>query len=122
MGYASIITSDMFGIASTLDRDTQELLEKQRELGSKDKLSDEEQKDLAGVNRELESLGFRFDHPDDEYKRYLKLRSELLHERFEARKTEDILKGVTRLSREEREQIAKKVVADVLGEADEGDD
>ncbi|MDX0140905.1 AAA family ATPase [Sinorhizobium meliloti] len=122
MGYASIITSDMFGIASTLDRDTQALLEKQRELGSKDKLSDEEQKDLAGVNKELESLGFRFDHPDDEYKRYLKLRSELLHERFEARKTEDILKGVTRLSREEREQIAKKLVADVLGEADDGDD
>ncbi|PDS28227.1 ATP-binding protein [Rhizobium phaseoli] len=122
MGYASIITSDMFGIASTLDRDTQALLEKQRELGSKDKLTEEEEKDLAGVNRDLESLGFRFDHPDDEYKRYLKLRSEFLHERFEARKTEDILKGVTRLSREEREQIAKKLVADVLDETDEEDE
>ncbi|TNC09087.1 chromosome segregation protein SMC [Methylobacterium terricola] len=120
MGYASIITSDMFGIASTLDRDTQALLEKQRELGSKDRLTDEEQKDLARVNRELGRLGFRFDHPDDEYMRYLKLRSELLHERFEALKTEDVVKGVSRLSREEREQIARKVVADVLDES--GDD
>lgn len=122
MGYASIMTSDMFGIASTLDRDTQALLEKQRELGSKDSLTEDEQKDLAVANNELESLGFRFDHPDDEYRRYLKLRSELLHDRFDARNSEDILKGVTRLSREDREQIAKEVVAQVLDEADDGDD
>lgn len=122
MGYASIITSDMFGIASTLDRDTQALLEKQRELGSRDTLTAEEEKDLTKVNQNLESLGFRFDHPDDEYKRYLKLRSELLHQRFEARETEDVLKGVARLNREEREQIARKVVADVLDESDEKDD
>ncbi|MGO8255560.1 AAA family ATPase [Rhizobium ruizarguesonis] len=122
MGYASIITSDMFGIASTLDRDTQALLEKQRELGSRDRLTEVEEKDLAGVNRDLERLGFRFDHPDDEYKRYLKLRSELLHDRFQTRKAEDILEGVTRLSREEREQIARKVLADVLDEANEDGD
>ena len=122
MGYASIITSDMFGIASTLDRDTQDLLETQRELGSKEELTPEERTELTRVNRNLENLGFRFEHPDDEYKRYLKLRSELLHERFKTRKAEDILKGVNRLSREEREQIARKVVADVLNESDEEGD
>ncbi len=122
MGYASIITSDMFGIASTLDRDTQKLLETQRELGSKDELTGEEKTELTRVNRSLENLGFRFEHPDDEYKRYLKLRSELLHERFETRRTEDIVKGVKRLSRDERERIAMKVVADVLRESDEKDD
>lgn len=122
MGYASIITSDMFGIASTLDRDTQTLLEKQRELGSREELTENEEKDLGEVNKELERFGFRFEHPDDEYKRYLKLRSELLQKRFETLKAEDIADGVTRLSREEREQIAKKIVADVLNEVDEDDD
>lgn len=122
MGYASIITSDMFGIASTLDRETQDLLETQRELGSKDELTNEDKAELTRVNRSLENLGFRFDHPDDEYKRYLKLRSSLLHERFETRKTEDVLKGVNRLTREAREQIAKKVVTDVLSESDEKGD
>jgi predicted ATPase len=121
MGYASIITSDMFGIASTLDRDTQALLEKQRELGSREELTENEEKNLGEVNKELERFGFRFEHPDDEYKRYLKLRSEWLHKRFETRKAEDIAEGVARLSREEREQIAKKIVADVLNEV-EGDD
>lgn len=118
MGYASIITSDMFGIASTLDRDTQVLLEKQRELGSRDNLTENEEKDLARVNKELERFGFRFEHPDDEYKRYLKFRSEWLHKRFETQKADDIAEGVARLSREEREQIAKKMVAEVLDEAD----
>jgi len=121
MGYASIMTSDMFGIASTLDQDTQDLLEKQRELGSRDKLTEDEEEDLAQVNRDLERLGFRFDHPDDEYKRYLKLRSELLHDRFETDKTKDILEGVKRLSREEREAIAKQVVADVLDQNEDDD-
>jgi predicted ATPase len=119
MGFASIVTSDMFGIASTLDRDTQGLLEKQRELGSKDSLTEIEENELTRVNQELEILGFRFDHPDDEYSRYLRLRSELLHQHFQTRKTEDVVTGVTRLSREEREQIAKRVVADVLNESDE---
>ncbi len=122
MGYASIITSDMFGIASTLDRDTQTLLEKQRELGSREKLTQNEEKDLGEVNKELERFGFRFEHPDDEYKRYLKLRSEWLHKRFETQKVEDIADGVARLSREEREQIAKKIVAEVLNEVDGDDD
>lgn len=119
MGYASIITSDMFGIASTLDRDTQALLETQRELGSKDKLTEGEKNELTRVNRSLEELGFRFDHPDDEYSRYLRLRSELLHDRFETLKAEDVIKGVARLTREEREKIARTVVANVLSEPDE---
>ncbi|MGO8186243.1 AAA family ATPase [Rhizobium leguminosarum] len=122
MGYASIITSDMFGIASTLDRDTQALLEKQRELGSRDKLTEDEEQELTKVNRDLGRLGFRFDHPDDEYKRYLRLRSELLHKIFEARETEDILNGVTRLGREEREQIANEAVAQLLNDDDEESD
>ncbi|MEW4398478.1 AAA family ATPase [Agrobacterium tumefaciens] len=122
MGYASIITSDMFGIASTLDRDTQTLLEKQRELGSRDKLTEPEAQELTKVNNDLEGLGFRFDHPDDEYKRYLKLRSELLHKLFQARETEDILRGVARLSREEREKIANEAVEQLINDTDDEED
>jgi len=121
MGYASIITSDMFGIASTLDRETQELLEQQRELGSKDVLNPVEALNLTEINRELDRLGFRFHHPDDEYTRYLKIRSEVLHRRFEVKELEDVVNGVSRLSLEEREKIARKVIDDLLNEEDKAD-
>ncbi|MEQ8375303.1 MAG: AAA family ATPase [Roseibium aggregatum] len=121
MGYASIITSDMFGIASTLDRETQELLEQQRELGSKDVLNPIEALNLTKINRDLDRLGFRFHHPDDEYTRYLKIRSEALHQRFEAKELEDVVNGVARLSLEEREKIAREVIAELLREQEEAD-
>ncbi|MEQ9566881.1 MAG: hypothetical protein RLN85_13905 [Pseudomonadales bacterium] len=121
MGYASIITSDMFGIASTLDRETQELLEQQRELGSKDVLNPIEALNLTKINRDLDRLGFRFHHPDDEYTRYLTIRSEALHQRFEAKELEDVVNGVARLSLEEREKIAREVIAELLREQEEAD-
>ncbi|KZK79374.1 DNA replication and repair protein RecF [Pseudovibrio sp. W64] len=119
MGYASIVTSDMFGIASTLDQDTQDLLEEQRELGSKDKLSLDDAERLTKINKDLDRLGFRFFHPDDEYSRYLRLRSNALQQRFEDQKRTDVAEGVSRLSREEREEIANDVIADLLAQGGE---
>jgi ABC-type transport system involved in cytochrome c biogenesis ATPase subunit len=48
LGYAAIVTSDMFGIASTLDQPTHLLLERQRAYAGKEHLSPEELKDLPG--------------------------------------------------------------------------
>ena len=44
LGYAAIVTSDMFGIASSLDRPTQMLLELQRTFAAKETLTREETK------------------------------------------------------------------------------
>lgn len=110
MGYAAIVTSDMFGIASTLDRSTQILLEKQRALASKERLSAEELAELDGLNLELNRLGFRFFHPDDEFSRYLRLRNAALQEMFDEADHRLLARRAVALSRDEREQLAKRLV------------
>ena len=110
MGYAAIVTSDMFGIASTLDRGTQVLLEEQRALASKERLDPAELQELDELNGKLNRLGFRFFHPDDEFSRYLRLRHVALREMFDAEDHKLLAKQVVALSREAREELAKRLV------------
>lgn len=75
MGYAGIVTSDMFGLASTLDSHTQELLEEKRQLTLKDSaLSEVERERLETINLELEGYGFRYSMRDPLYEEYLRAR------------------------------------------------
>ncbi|MDX0414794.1 AAA family ATPase [Sinorhizobium medicae] len=114
MGYASIVTSDMFGIASPLDKSTQYDLEIQRNLSAKDRLNGEEQAQLDGVNARLDKLGFRFLYPDDEYSRYIKLRSETLQEIFGVKNADRLATHVVEMSLEERDQLAKRLIAQLV--------
>lgn len=116
MGYAAIVMSDMFGIASSLDQPTQELLETQRAFAAKDKLTANEQRELDGINAQLDRLGFRFFHPDDEYSRYLRLRNELLVRKFETEQPNELAKNVVQMSRADREGLAKQLIAELLAE------
>jgi len=117
MGYAAIVTSDMFGIASTLDQSTQLLLEHQRAYAAKEQLTDEEQRKLDQINTQLERLGFRFFHPDDEYSRYLRLRNALLTSRFETQDPTELAKQVIALNRDERESLAKQLITEMIVES-----
>ncbi|ENU81000.1 hypothetical protein F975_00858 [Acinetobacter sp. ANC 3789] len=73
MGYAGIITSDMFGLNSSLDTYTQKLLERKNIFTVKETpLTDDERTELMQINNELEDLGFRFSMRDSQYERYLK--------------------------------------------------
>lgn len=75
MGYAGIVTSDMFGLASTLDSHTQKLLEEKRQLTLKDStLSEVERERLETINLELEGYGFRYSMRDPLYEEYLRAR------------------------------------------------
>lgn len=114
MGYAAIVTSDMFGIASSLDQPTQLLLETQRAFAAKERLTADEQRELDSVNAQLDRLGFRFFHPDDEYSRYLRLRNDLLVLRFETAQPTDLAKHVVQMPRAEREALAKSLIAELL--------
>lgn len=116
MGYAAIVTSDMFGIASSLDQPTQELLEAQRAFAAKERLSPNEQRELDGINAQLDRLGFRFFHPDDEYSRYLRLRNDMLVARFKTERPSELAKDVVRMSRAEREDLAKRLIAELLAD------
>lgn len=114
MGYAAIVTSDMFGIASSLDQPTQLLLETQRAFAAKETLSVQEQRDLDCINEQLDRLGFRFFHPDDEYSRYLRLRNDLLAQRFDTAHPKELAMHVVQMSRVEREDLAKRLIAELL--------
>jgi ABC-type transport system involved in cytochrome c biogenesis ATPase subunit len=116
MGYAAIVTSDMFGIASSLDQPTQELLEAQRAFAAKERLAPDEQRELDGINAQLDRLGFRFFHPDDEYSRYLRIRNDLLVEQFQGAQPTELAKQVVQLPRTEREALAKRLIAELLEE------
>lgn len=116
MGYAAIVTSDMFGIASSLDGSTQLLLEKQRALSLTEKLSNDEQNALDSVNAELNRLGFRFFHPNDEFSRYLRIRHEALRKRFDDAAPLDIAAMAVDMSLEDREELAEKLIGELVSE------
>jgi predicted ATPase len=116
LGYAAIVTSDMFGIASTLDQPTQLLLEEQRVLAGKRALSATEQTALERVNAQLDRLGFRFFHPDDEYSRYLRLRNDRLMAKFNTEGAEELAAQVVAMTRDERETLAKQLIDELLAE------
>jgi len=122
MGYAAIVTSDMFGIASSLDQPTQQLLEAQRAFAAKERLTPGEQSELDGINAKLDRLGFRFFHPDDEYSRYLRLRHELLTKQFDTDVPQALAQKVVQMSRNEREALAKRLILKLVeqrGQADQ---
>ncbi len=83
MGYAGILTSDMFGLQSTLDRPTEELIRARRTLLEKDSLDDGDRSRLAQIDKEIESLGFTTAHWDSDYQEYLRARKQLDAEIFE---------------------------------------
>lgn len=75
MGYAGIVTSDMFGLSAALDAHTQGLLEKKRLLSLKDgPLADKEREELERTNLELDGYGFRYSARDPLFEEYLRAR------------------------------------------------
>lgn len=119
MGYASIVTSDMFGIASSLDRSTQLDLEKQRLFSTREKLTPKEQDELDELNTRLDLLGFRFFYPDDEYSRYLRLRSEELEKTYGTQDTGDLANSVLGMSLDERESLSRRIISSLANDQQE---
>jgi hypothetical protein len=122
LGYAAIVTSDMFGIASTLDQPTHLLLERQRAYAGKEHLSDEELRDLSELNSKLERLGFRFFHPDEEYSRYLHLRSEAMRTKFASADPEELARRSIAMQPDERDELSKRLIRELLSEQRDNND
>ena len=116
MGYAAIVTSDMFGISSTLDGPTYLLLERQRAYAGKEQLTPDELGKLTEINSQLERLGFRFFHPDEEYSRYLRLRSEAMRAEFKTDNPEILANRSVKMAPEEREKLGKRLIQELLAE------
>lgn len=108
MGYAGIVTSDMFGLATSLDSYTEDLLEKKRQITAKDgTLSPDEKAELHAINVKLDNLGFRFSHRDRVFEEYLRARYE-----FDA--SANSKQKIDQLPSDKKRAASKKLILEVL--------
>ncbi|NVI99782.1 AAA family ATPase [Myxococcus sp. AM009] len=77
MGVEAILTSDLFGLRSTLDLPTLRLLDEKRKLAVKDTLSEPERERLAELNEQLGDLDFTRTVPDPLYRPFVRAMSKL---------------------------------------------
>lgn len=75
MGYAGVMTSEMFGLNAALDTHTQNLLEQRRKLSAKEYLDPEDKRMLRETVEKLDTLGFRYQFRDPELTKRAKLYS-----------------------------------------------
>lgn len=114
MGYAGIVTSDMFGLAAALDTHTQDLLERKRLISLKDgPLNDAEREDLERINLELDGYGFRYSARDPLFEEYLRARYQFDEARQEGEKLSQL---PSKERREKARALIQQVVAKVKSE------
>lgn len=72
MGVNLILRSEMFGLNTTLDHDTDEKIRERNSLASKDQLTSADEQKLNKLNEQLENLGFNWSTDDPDYLDFLK--------------------------------------------------
>src|SRR6185503_9071300 len=94
MGYAGILTSDMFGLGSTLDEHTKNLIRDRHAILEKQTLESGDKLELDRLNKEIDQLGFSTTHWDKDYEEYLKVRKKVYPEIFKevAPNTPEVIK------------------------------
>ncbi len=108
MGFAGILTSDMFGLTSTLDRYSESLLRERRELIEKGQLTQQEHRTLEKLDKKIQKLGFTTSHWDHDYEEYLQIRKQQFHEIFVEDDRDDPE------VKEKRKQRAEEIVRKIL--------
>ncbi len=84
LGVAGLLTGEAFSLASAIDSHTQELLEGQRRLALKDKLTAEDRQQLKKLNSELAERGFGAQLRDPVFARYLRASERLTRRAMDA--------------------------------------
>ncbi|NRE97391.1 AAA family ATPase [Klebsiella variicola] len=107
MGYAGILTSDMFGLRTTLDNSTERLLRLRRRFTEKLELSPSQVNRLKKIDKALEGLGFTTAHWDEEYAQYLRMRRELEQDAERGSFTPELM----RIRKERAKEIVKRLLA-----------
>jgi energy-coupling factor transporter ATP-binding protein EcfA2 len=107
MGVAALLTSELFGLKTTLDLDTQNKVDRKRELSLKPDLTPQESRDLINLANELGPLDFTRTIRDPLYDLFI--RALMTREEFK----KPIL---TPMERKEQEKIAKEIINEILAE------
>lgn len=106
MGYGGILTSDMFGLRTTLDSSTERLLRLRRRFTEKPELSPIQVNRLKKIDLALEGLGFTTAHWDAEYAHYLRIRKEMEQEVESASITPEL----KRLRKDRAKEIVQRLL------------
>jgi predicted ATPase len=109
MGFAAILTSDYFGLRSTLDKDTLKKIDTKRELALKLQKTDEDRKELEKLNGELGKLDFSHTVRDPLYEEFVRAITAVTKEKPELKKSAP----QTEMWRE-RQKIAKDIAERLL--------
>ena len=109
-GFARILTSDMFGLESTLDEPTQKMLRERREIVEKATLDDSDKAELRRLNKELSALGFQFASVDPDFEEYLQAKHDVVSDKSESHDP------ATPKQVQSRRKIAKEIVSKLLAE------
>ena len=109
MGVAGLLTSELYGLRSSLDPDTLDALDRKRQLTIKEDKSATDQEELAKLNEELGRLDFTHTVRDPLYKPFVNAMAQLEKE-FGLGAT-----VMTPAQVKEREHIAIEIVRALLG-------
>lgn len=109
MGFAAILTSDFFGLRSTLDKDTLKKIDKKRELALKPEKTDDDRKELDDLNNELGSLDFSHAVRDPLYDEFIRAITEATRDRPQLKKPAPEVEMWR-----ERQKIAKDIAERLL--------
>jgi ABC-type multidrug transport system ATPase subunit len=104
MGIDEILTSDLYGLRSTLSPALLKLVDRQRKLASQEKLTDEEKTELENINAELDKYDITTSIPDPLYQPFVKAMTAVEIE------NELQLVALSKEQQEERSDLAKDVV------------
>lgn len=107
MGVAGLLTSDLFGLPTTLDPETQDELDRKRQLQFKQNRTQAENAELSRLAGELEKLGFSRTTRDSLYDKYI----ERLFSRPEFQE-----KPITDEERREMLELTDDILAEILEE------
>jgi len=105
MGVAAVLTSELFGLSTTLDLDTQAKVNRKRELSLKQNRTRDEQEEMIKLSNELGSLDFTRTIRDPLYDKFV--RAMTLRDEFK----KSIL---TPEERRKQEKIANEIIDDIL--------
>lgn len=78
MGYAGIITSDMFGLGSSLDKETNAKLLELNFLSSKKNQTDQDKLKIQELRDNIANLDFNFHANDKLFQEYMRARFDLI--------------------------------------------
>ena len=108
MGYAGILTSDMFGLQTTLDQPTEDLVRDRRALTEKTDLNEADIVALKRIDEKLDALGFSTAHWDSDYQAYLQRRKVVASQLFDQPVDPEI--------EARRRQVADELIKSILQE------